>query len=212
MKSLIEKITISPPNFVTAEFNIIGTSPYVQNKFSAKSKEIMKAKQQLGSTGKKGAKRDAKDFDAGFRGSIHVSKDGWNGIPAPAFRNAMVTACSIVGFHMTKGKLAVFVEADGFDSDDGTPLIRFAKGVPHYHESYTRNETGVVDIRPRAMWDEGWEMKVRVRFDADMFTNADIAALLMRAGQQVGVGEGRPASKKSCGMGWGLFELKNEKG
>jgi hypothetical protein len=49
-----------------------------------------------------------------------------------------------------------------------------------------------------------------VRFDADQFTLRDIANLLLRAGMQVGVGEGRPDSKKSCGMGWGTFEIKEQ--
>jgi len=31
--------------------------------------------------------------------------------------------------------------------------------------------------------------------------------LLARVGMQVGIGEGRPDSKNSAGMGWGLFEV-----
>jgi hypothetical protein len=30
-------------------------------------------------------------------------------------------------------------------------------------------------------------------------------------GRQVGIGEGRPDSRNSCGMGWGLFEIVNRK-
>ena len=52
---------------------------------------------------------------------------------------------------------------------------------------------------------------MRVRFDADQFTLTDVANLLMRVGMQVGIGEGRPFSKNSNGMGWGLFDLKNGK-
>ena len=55
-----------------------------------------------------------------------------------------------------------------------------------------------------------WKCKLRIRFDADQFTKEDIANLLARVGLQVGIGEGRPDSKKSAGMGWGLFELTNE--
>ena len=102
----------------------------------------------------------------------------------------------------------IFIEADGFDKDDQTPLVKITKGSPVYCEHYVRNETGVVDLRARPMWREGWEAIVRIRFDADQFTAEDIANLLSRTGLQVGIGEGRPDSKKSCGMGWGLFELK----
>jgi hypothetical protein len=57
------------------------------------------------------------------------------------------------------------------------------------------------------MWREGWEAKLRIRYDADQFSLSDVSNLLARAGMQVGVGEGRPDSKDSAGLGWGLFSL-----
>jgi len=205
------EVAIRPPNFQTALFTIVGVSPYVQNKFAAKAREQMRLKQEAGSAAKKGTKREPKDFHACFEGAMHRSADGWCGVPAPAFRNGMVSACRIVGFKMTHAKLSVFIEADGYDVEDGTPLVRITKGEPRYHESAVRNESGVCDLRARPMWDPGWEADVRVRFDADLFTVEDIANLLMRVGQQVGVGEGRPDSKNSCGMGWGMFRILEEK-
>lgn len=203
-----QAVTIAAPNFKTAQFTIRGTSPYVQNRFSAKAINEIRETQQAGSTAKKGRKKEPKDFEAAYHGAMHISTDGWTGIPAPAFRNAMISACKIVGFHMTKGKLGVFVEADGFDEIDGTPLVKITKGEPRYHEAYVRNATGVVDLRARPMWNPGWEAKVRIRFDADMFTVVDVTNLLARAGLQVGVGEGRPDSKSSCGQGWGTFTIQ----
>ena len=108
---------------------------------------------------------------------------------------------------MTLAKLCVTVIADGFDVDDGTPLVRITKGKPEYSEHVVRNETGVVDIRPRPMWQPGWEALVTIRFDADQFSQEDVANLMSRVGAQVGVCEGRPDSKKSAGMGWGTFTL-----
>ena len=87
------------------------------------------------------------------------------------------------------------------------PLVKITKGEPEYIEHYARNETGVIDLRARALFKAGWEAEVKIRFDADQFTSKDVANLLARVGLQVGVGEGRPDSKKSCGMGWGLFEI-----
>jgi len=200
---------ISAPNFKTVELHIRGTAPYVQLAFGEKARNVMREKQAAGSTAKKGKKREAKDFDAAFDEAQHRSRDGWCGIPAGALRNAMVAACSIVDFHMTKAKKAIFIEADGFDAAEGTPLVRI-NGEPRHVEHCVRNATGVADIRVRAMFDEGWTAVVRVRFDADMFTAADVANLVMRAGLQVGIGEGRPSSKNSCGMGWGTFEVVND--
>lgn len=201
-------VQIAPPNFQTAAFAIVGTAPYVQNKFSAKALQQMRETQEAGSTARSKRGRDAKDFMARYEGAIHRSADGWAGIPAPAFRNAMISACRTVGFKMTLAKLSVFVEADGFDAEDGTPLVRITHGEPRYHESMVRNATGVVDIRPRPMWEPGWKATVRVMFDADQFTLADVSNLLMRVGMQVGVGEGRPDSKSSAGMGWGTFSIE----
>lgn len=202
-----QSVSIKPPNFQTAIFRIVGTAPYVQNKFSQKAREQMRATQEAGSTARSKRAKEAKDFLASYAGATHRSADGWAGIPAPAFRNAMISACRTVGFKMTLAKLSVFVEADGFDVDDGTPLVRITKGEPRYHESLVRLQTGVADIRARPMWEPGWEADVRITFDADQFTLDDVSNLLMRVGMQVGVGEGRPDSKNSAGMGWGTFKL-----
>lgn len=200
-------LVVSPPNFQVAQYSIRGISPYVQNKFSQKAKEMMMATQAAGSTGGKGKKREAKDFQKCYEGALHQASQGWYGIPAPAFRNALISACKIVGFQMTRAKLSLFCLADGHDKEDGSPLVKITKGKPRKVEHPVRNESGVCDIRSRPMWDPGWEAKVRIQFDADQFTLADVTNLMHRISVQVGIGEGRPDSKKSNGQGWGLFEL-----
>jgi len=202
-------VEIKAPNLQVAEFTIVGNAPLVTNKFSNKAKQIMKDKQMAGSTAKKG-NREGKDFQACFEGAKHVSVEGWCGIPASAFRCAMISACKISGFPMTKAKLSVFCVADGFEKDDGTPLVKITKGEPVYYEALVRNETGVADIRARPMWREGWEAVVRIKYDADQFTLIEITNLLLRAGLQVGLCEGRPDSKDSAGIGFGTFEFKGE--
>jgi hypothetical protein len=203
-----KEVIIEAPKFEVVKVTIVGDTKLVLHKFSQKAREQIKAKQMLGSVAKKGMKREPKDFDALYQGALYKAKEGWYGFPATSIRKAMVSACKLVGFHMTKGKLGVFVEADGFDESSGTPLIKITKGQPYKHEDYVRLETGVCDICARPMWDEGWEAVVRIRYDADMFSREDVMNLLLRAGMQVGVGEGRPDSKDSCGCGWGTFQIK----
>ena len=168
---------------------------------------MMRSKQAAGSVAKKGTKREPKDFEKNAKESMHVSADGWPGLPASAFRQALISACRLVGFKMTLAKLSVFVEADGFDPDDDTPLVRITKGEPIHVEHATRNETGVADIRARMKFAPGWESLLRIKYDADQFTKDDVSALLERVGTQIGIGAGRPDSKTSAGMGWGLFEV-----
>ena len=200
-----ENVTITAPKIHTAEFKIIGTAPYIQLRFSEKAMNAMREKMELGSQAAKKKARDARNFDEDFEQAKHISDEGWPGIPASAFRNAMISACRLVGFKMTIAKMSVFVLPDGFDKVDGVPLIKI-DGTPEQHVMHARNATGVCDLRVRAkFWP--WSATVRVQYDADQFSATDAANLMNRVGSQVGIGEGRPDSKMTAGMGWGTFKL-----
>lgn len=200
-------IQITAPDFRTIALDIKGTAPLVINKFSAKAQETMRATQEAGSVAKSKKTREAKDFEALFNGARHISDDGWDGIHAASFRNAAISACRAAGFVMTKAKLAIFVEADGFDRDDKTPLVRITEGEPEMVISPCRNASGVIDLRPRPTYFP-WAATLRIRFDGGILTETDIVNLIARVGLQVGIGEGRPDSKQSAGLGNGLFEIQ----
>lgn len=200
-------VVIKPPKVEVATVRIRGTAPYVQHAFSQKALDTMIETQSMGQQSRKGRARSPKDFDAVYEGASHKAKQGWYGIPAPAFRNAMISACRTVGFKMTLAKLSLFIEADGFDAKSGDPLVKITKGAPRKHFAPARNDNGSTDIRCRPMWEEGWEANVRIRWDAEQFSASDVMNLFARAGLQVGIGEGRPDSRNSAGLGWGLFEI-----
>lgn len=200
-----EMVVIEAPRFERAVIKIKGTAPYVQNKFSHKIMEQIAAKQSQGSRANKGKARTPKDFKAIYEGAMYLTKDGKHGIPASCFRNAMISACRLVGFKMTLAKLSLFVEADGYDQEDHIPLI-YITGKCHSFQMMGRNDDGSADIKTRPMWDE-WSANVRIRWDSAQFAAKDVVNLMSRVGQQVGIGEGRPDSKNSAGMGWGLFEV-----
>lgn len=166
----------------------------------------MRQTQEAGSTARSRKQREAKDFEALFEGAKHISDEGWEGIHAAAFRNAAISACRACGFKMTHAKLAFMVLQDGFDKVDGAPLVRLTSGTAEQWIAPTRNATGVVDLRCRPMYRE-WSAKLRIRFDAGMLTSDDVVNLIARVGLQVGIGEGRPDSKMSAGLGFGLFEI-----
>jgi hypothetical protein len=198
-------LVITAPRFVTDKFVITGNAPLVVHRFSEKAKIAMKEKQLEGQRAKKGKARDPRDFDSEFEAAKHVSPEGWCGIHAGGIRSSMISACKLAGFAMTRAKLSFFIEADGYDRVDGMPLVKITKGEPEMAEHTVRLETGVADLRVRPMWREGWQAVLRIRYDADQFSRQDVMNLLVRAGLQVGIGEGRPDSKKSHGMGWGTF-------
>ena len=207
-KETTETIRITPPNLQTGEVWIKGTAPLVVHKFSDKTANKIRASQEAGSTAKSKKVREAKDFDALCNDARHISFDGWDGIPAPAFRNACIRACTLVGFKMTQAKMSIFVEADGFDNTEGTPLVKIY-GEHRKFVGPVRLATGVIDLASRPQWLE-WGCRLRFRYDADQFTASDIVNLIARAGMQVGVCEGRPSSTNSNGCGWGTFEVSTK--
>lgn len=208
-KAATTSVQISPPNLKTAVFGIEGTAPLVIHRFSAKSKLQMRDKMEAGSTAKKGKTRAAADFNQMFEDSKYVAREGWEGFNVASIRCALISACRLVGFKMTLAKLSVFVEADGRDKlEPQFGLIRIM-GKSRKQEDIARVETGQAYICVRASYDD-WSAKVRIRFDADQFTLQDVSNLLARAGEQVGIGEGRPDSKNSAGMGWGTFRITNK--
>jgi hypothetical protein len=203
-----QQVTIAPLQIGAATFRIRGTSPLVHHKFSQKAKDQIQQRQEEGAQGNKRRTKTPRDFQDDYERSLHRLADGSYGIPAGAFRAALVSACRLVNFKMTLAKLSVFVQADGYDVD-GTALVRMTKGEPHPTGPLpVRNETGVVDLRNRAMFDPGWEALVTIRYDRQQFSLADVTNLLIRVGMQIGLLEGRNDSKNSCGFsGWGGFEI-----
>jgi hypothetical protein len=177
------------------------------NRMSSDNRIKMILKQEEGSRSKKGQKRDPKDFDRVYKGAMHISTEGWYGIPASSFRNALVSACRTVGFAMTRAKLSLFIIHDGVDAEDGQPLVKLV-GEPVRKDLPVKLADGSTDIIPRPFFME-WSAVVTLRWDADQFSASDVINLLSRAGVQVGIGAGRPDSKNSCGMGWGTFAVQN---
>ena len=208
MKKKVESLAISKLNKQIIQLELQGTAPYVQARFWKKAQ--LQLQMEAGQTTRSKRKRDARDFDSDMEQSIHFSSDGWIGIPASSFRSACISACRLVGFKMTIAKLSIFIQPDGFDKNDGVPLVKLIAKKPEQNISPVRNATGVIDLRSRPMWRE-WGAKINISFDGDQFTASDIVNLINRAGQQVGIGEGRPDSKNSHGMGWGTFKIKGEK-
>jgi hypothetical protein len=202
-------VSIAAPNFKTATFTIKGNAPLVIHRFSAKTKLQMKEKMEAGKSAGSKKVRAAKSTDDTFQEARYVSKKGWDGFHAAAIRNAMISACRLVGFKMTLAKMSVFVIADGVDAQEPQiPLVRIY-GEPVKQEDMARVDTGQPYVTVRAAYHD-WSAKINIRWDADQFSAKDVANLLTRVGMQVGIGEGRPDSKKSAGMGWGTFDLVND--
>lgn len=199
-------IRVPPLEFRLFAFRLTGNAPYCQARFTQKAQIAIAEKMEKGGPAKKDRNRSPRDFNADFEAAKHVSEEGWVGIPASAIRNAMISACRLVNYKMTIGKLSLFCEADGIDEIDATPLIRIY-GRPEPIRLPVRNSGGGMDLRCRPIW-RNWHAFARIKFDSAQFTPADVFNLFQRAGQQVGIGEGRPDSKMSAGLGFGTFDIQ----
>lgn len=203
-------VQIKAPNFKTAIFEIRGTAPLVIHRFSAKTKQQMKDKMETGKSASSRKNREAKATDDLFQEARYISAEGWDGFHAASIRNAMISACRLVGFKMTLAKMSVFVIADGVDKEEPQiPLTRIWGAGAVKQEDMARVETGQPYVTVRAAY-HNWSAKIKIRWDDDQFSVGDISNLLSRVGMQVGLCEGRPDSKNSAGMGWGTFEIVNE--
>lgn len=204
-----ETIKISAPKFDVFKIKIRGVSPYLSNRFQKRDWFIEKYESDEPKNKKKN--KEARDFDKEWPKSVHWARQKWAGLPAAAFRNGMINACRLINYKMTLAKLSLFVEADGFDSEFGDPLVKITKGKFKKHVAITRNADGSPNVIARGILDEGWEAELCIRIDSDQFTRQDAINLLSRVGYQVGIGAGRHNSKTSNGIGMGMFEVVTKK-
>lgn len=204
-------IVVTPPRFHQATFTLVGVSPLVVHRFSQKVKQELLQKQLEGKAAKSKKVREPMDPEQLFNDARYRSAEGWDGFHAGALRNALISACRLVGFKMTLAKLSIFVIADGSDAlEPQIPLVRIY-GEPKMIQDLARVETGQPYVTVRAAY-YPWTAMPTLSWDADQFSATDVANLLSRVGIQVGLCEGRPDSRHSAGLGWGLFKLQMEDG
>jgi len=200
-----KEMVIKPLREAILAFSIKGSAPLLTARFSEKARIKLQTQMEAGQSSRSKKVRDPRDFVADAEAAMHrMHKTNDPGVPCAAFRAAMISACRTVGFKMTVAKLGLFVMSDGL-SKEGTPLIKIS-GAHDISIMPVRNASGVVDLRARPIFAE-WSAVVRVRFDLDLFGAEDVVNLMNRAGRQVGIGEGRPDSRMSAGLGFGTFDV-----
>ena len=181
---------------------IRGETPVIPHKWSAKAKRLMpgyvdpvteQAPDKLTKKGDRTPQQEAEDC-------VYRLADGRPGLPATAFKAAMVGACRFFDKpSMTEAKLLFFVEGEG--PEQLVPI----EGEPHMREDMPRNANGVADLRYRtAFWP--WSATLTVRYVSSSISAASVAALIDAAGR-VGVGDWRPGSPKSGTGTFGQFRI-----
>lgn len=193
------EIIIPTPEIATITVGIRGVSPLIMHAWSAKAKQMMLDKQM----GIPVPKKQAKSPEDDYNGARYISAQGWDGVPATAFKAAMVGACRLVdNLNMTLAKRLFFVEAD----DAASNLVRIY-GEPEMRQDMVRLETGVADIRFRPEYNP-WRAAVTIRFLNGIIKPSAVVNLMALAGMAEGVGEWRPSAPKSATGTYGMWEIE----
>ena len=174
---------------VLIEVPIIGLTPLIPHKWSEKSLRMMRDK-QMSSAGTLRAKKEPKDPDEEAEQSCYWLPDGRPGMPATAFKSAIVEASRYYeGVTMTMLKRIIFVEGEG--PDVLVPVV----GTKTLREDTPRNSGGTADLRYRFQFAD-WTATLRVRFVAEVLPPGSVFSLVDAAGRG-GVGDWRPGAPKS---------------
>lgn len=188
---------------------IVGLTPVIPHQWAEKAKRLMRDK-QYGTQVKQG-RREPKDPEEDAEAAMYRLPDGRPGLPATAFKGAMVAACRFFqGLPMTEGRLMLYVKGEG--PDQLVPL----EGTEQIREDMPRNATGVVDLRYRTALLAGvegiepWRANVTIVFPPSLITVDSVVVLLDAAGR-VGIGDWRPGSPKSNTGTFGTFRIDDER-
>lgn len=201
-------IVIPRPRRTVLELHIsnIDGSSLVTHAWDAKVQ-----KQLLDSHMKKAkAPKEAKDPQALYEATMYRGPNGEHGVPAGAFKDAMVDALPLAGvgkneLSMKAAKCLFFIKYD-FVSTNGMKCV-LIKGKPQMRQDVVRIGQGKPDIRFRAEY-KNWTAILRVSFNASILSNEQIVNLCATAGMSVGVGEMRPSSPISNTGDCGLWEIR----
>jgi hypothetical protein len=189
-----EHITVRPLRMASIELRVEGTSPLVMHKWSEKAKAQMRRKH----AGDKSKNRAVRDPEMECEAATYRLSDERVGIPAVAFKKAMITATDQgLGLPKTLVRKGLFIHADESD------LIAIETPGAKMREDVVRVGMGATDLRYRPEFRE-WGATLRLDFDQDLLTAEAVVNLLNRAGFGVGIGENRPEK----GGDWGRFAVE----
>lgn len=174
------------------KLKIVGEAPLILNKWSEKNIKAIEEKQ--GRTAKSMVKsirvpeeevREATHF---IQSGPHKGKPG---IPALAFKNSAVAACTSLGrdFPKTKARQAFHVIGDILPIE--------GEMVPRKDTIKYPNGSGGLAYRPS--WNQ-WSVNLDIRYNSNVISPEQIASLFSLAGFAVGVGCWRPEKNGDKGL------------
>lgn len=186
-QGVVKRIELPRLDIRPFTIKIVGDSPLIVHKWSEKAKkQILDKQMQSASAGK-----EPKDPEQDYRDSLYHLPGGKFGFPTIAFKNAAVSACTSLGKSITKvaARQAFHIIGE----------ITEIHGKPSPREDMVKINGETADIRYRAEFKE-WSVFLRIRYNARVLSDEQIANLFNTAGFAVGVGEWRSERDGSNGL------------
>lgn len=202
------KLVIPELKVQVLEVRLNGISPLVIRAWDQKTAQQLADKAK----GEKQARnRDPVDPESVFNGARYVSEEGWDGIPAGAFKAALVDAVScldisVKDFNMTLGKKSFFILSDGRCRLSGRDLVRIDGPEPEVYKIMQPTSGGGPYMSYRPMYRK-WGCRLRIQFNSSRINAQGVLNLLSNAGYWCGVGEHRPSAKESKTGTFGRWEV-----
>jgi len=196
----VEIITIKPLEDRVCAVRIVGLTPVIPHKWSEKAKSMMPGHPDKPAVAVKKGKRNPVEE---AEGCTYRLPNGKPGMPATAFKAAMVDACRFFDKpSMKEAKIWFHVIGEGPDQ-----LVEI-KGKQSLREDTPRNANGSADLRYRYAFSE-WSATLKIRYMSNLTDEASVAALVDAAGR-CGVGDWRPSAPKSNTGTFGTWRAELE--
>lgn len=196
-------VIIPRPNIKETTLTLVGDSPLICHRWSEKQKQKMVEKQARSPRGPLAARNPQEEYEASLYPIPGKAKE--YGFPAVAFKKSGVRACKhLPGLSMVDANGLFFVMAEHGN------LVKLYGSAPRMREDTVnigKGHTRTADVRYRGEFTNWW-VRIKVRYDADIFTEETLAYVFERAGFMVGVGEMRP---EKSGHGFGIFHVGRHK-
>jgi hypothetical protein len=198
------RLVIPSPKIVVATVPIVGISPLVTHPYPEKllkqwqEERSRDAEVEEKPAGKKGTKKalPPRNYEEEYRASLyHLDGGQGYGMPAIAFKRALVDACKLVGnIDPWTANMILFVH--GPHQSSGVACVKLI-GEPHVRRDTVKlqgqGRNKPPDNRFRAEFDP-WETELMIEFDSSFIKLKSVYNLIQRAGYHCGVGEMRPTA------------------
>lgn len=193
--SMEKEIVINPIQVETLKIKIVGISPFLSNKMSEGTKQMLLDK-QLGKGIEKNKIRNPKKE---VEEKVHNMSKNRVGIPIFAIKEALIeSAPYIEGLDKKKVKGSVYI----IPEENGLVELKYKKMV--INEATTRdsgrNQTPRTTFRPEF---QNWTSEFNIKYNSRQVTPEQIINLVKIAGFHMGIGSWRP----QCSGSFGMFDL-----